>query len=440
MEALSRIILMVLALLALARAASAQQPAPYPVPDGISFRKATIWSEGTRMAAEVFAPASEQKLPTVIMAHGWGGTAALLREDAVAFAKAGYLVVTFDYRGWGESDARVILTAPEPAERPGNRFSAEVTELREIVDPLAEAADWFNAIHWVQGEPQSDTRRLGLWGSSFAGGLVVYVAGYDHRVKAVHSQVGPLDLRAGAALATGIGYDEATRRARGTLGYPKPGEIVVGNLRGAPIREHFFSYSPADAISLAPDCAVQIVLAGHEELFDNRTAVIDAYDRFKGAKKRLIVIPDIHPLRDLWRGARRSAEARCRMVRSAPETVRYVGTIQEPRASFLCRGSCRPRASRTLARLKIKRITPAMSSSCIGPRLLSLRRWRISRLAAEKANSKPHWRNRQGQCGALPVRGRAPLCHSSGLENGSDHPSPVFPAQTQSSRCASLTP
>jgi dienelactone hydrolase len=173
---------MLLALLALARAASAQQPAPYPVPDGISFRKATIWSEGTRMAAEVFAPASEQKLPTIIMAHGWGGTAALLREDAVAFAKAGYLVVTFDYRGWGESDARVILTAPEPAERPGNRFSAEVTELREIVDPLAEAADWFNAIHWVQGEPQSDTRRLGLWGSSFAGGLVIYVAGYDRRV------------------------------------------------------------------------------------------------------------------------------------------------------------------------------------------------------------------------------------------------------------------
>ena len=72
-----------------------------------------------------------------------------------------------------------------------------------------------------------DTRRLGLWGSSFAGGLVIYVAGYDRRVKAVHSQVGPLDLRGAAAPATGIGYDEATRRARGTLGYPKPGEIVV---------------------------------------------------------------------------------------------------------------------------------------------------------------------------------------------------------------------
>jgi dienelactone hydrolase len=154
----------------------AQQPAqPFAVPSDISFRKATISSEGTRMAAEVFAPAAAGgKLPTIIMAHGWGGTAAQLRADAVAFAQAGFLVVTFDYRGWGESDSRVILTGPPPASRPDNRFTAEVLELREIVDPLAMAADWFNAIHWAQAEPQSDTARLGLWGSSFCrrpGGL-----------------------------------------------------------------------------------------------------------------------------------------------------------------------------------------------------------------------------------------------------------------------------
>jgi uncharacterized protein len=85
--------------------------------DDVSVRKATIWSEGTRMAAQIFSPraAAEQKLPTIIMAHGWGGTAAMLRADALAFAKAGYLVVAFDYRGWGDSDARVILTGPAPA-------------------------------------------------------------------------------------------------------------------------------------------------------------------------------------------------------------------------------------------------------------------------------------------------------------------------------------
>jgi hypothetical protein len=58
-----------------------------------------------------------------------------------------------------------------------------------------------------------------------------------------------------------------TRRpvARGELGYPKPGEVVA-SLRGAPIRDHFLWCSPADAMILAPDCAVQIVLAGNEGL------------------------------------------------------------------------------------------------------------------------------------------------------------------------------
>jgi hypothetical protein len=277
-------------LVSLVAGAVAQQAAPFPVPAEISFRTATIWSEGSRVAAEVFAPsaAAGRKLPTIIMAHGWGGTAALLREDALVFAKAGYLVVTFDYRGWGASDGRVVLSAPAPAGRSGNRFTADVTELREIVDPLAEAEDWFNAIHWVQAEPLSDTGRLGLWGSSFAGGLVVYVAGHDHRVKAVHSQVGPLAIRGFDASAR----EEGTRRARGELGYPKPGEIAVGNLRGAPIRDHFLPYSPADAMGLAPDCAIQIVLAGNEELFDNRTSIA-AYDSFSGAKKNLVVIPGI---------------------------------------------------------------------------------------------------------------------------------------------------
>jgi dienelactone hydrolase len=267
------------------------------VPDEVvTFRKATIWSEGTRMSAEVYAPraaAADAKLPTIIMAHGWGGVAAQLWPDAIGFAKAGYLVVAFDYRGWGESDARVVLTGPEPAQRPDNKFTAEVLELREIVDPLAEAQDWFNAIAWVEGEPQSDHERIGLWGTSFAGALVVYVAGYDHRVKAVHSQVGPLDLRNPGSEGEQLSRDAATRRARGELGYPKPGAVVVGNLRGAPIGDHFLTFVPAEAMRLAPDCAFQVVLAGNEELFDNRRATIPAYEAFPGTKKNLVIIPDI---------------------------------------------------------------------------------------------------------------------------------------------------
>src|SRR5262245_12394336 len=99
----------------------AQQDGPlnFSVPDNIEARATDIWSEGTRMSATVFRPnpADADKLPTILMAHGWGGTAAALTRDAVAFAQAGYLVVTFDYRGWGKSDSRVILTKPAPAQK-----------------------------------------------------------------------------------------------------------------------------------------------------------------------------------------------------------------------------------------------------------------------------------------------------------------------------------
>src|SRR6476659_8034289 len=108
-------------------------------------------SEGTRIAAELFSLKTQdgKRLPTIIMCHGWGGTAKDLRPDALAFARAGYLAVTFDYRGWGDSDARLVLTGPAPSERPGHRFTAEVREVREVVDPIDQTTDLLNALHWV---------------------------------------------------------------------------------------------------------------------------------------------------------------------------------------------------------------------------------------------------------------------------------------------------
>ncbi len=143
----------------LARTATAQAPdASFKPPEEVRFRTASIVSEGTRMAAEVYSPkASEGKrLPTVILCHGWGGTAADLRPQAIAFAQAGYLAVAFDYRGWGKSDSRLVVTGWVPAEKPHGRFTAEVREVREVVDPLDQTTDLQNAIHWAQAEPQCD--------------------------------------------------------------------------------------------------------------------------------------------------------------------------------------------------------------------------------------------------------------------------------------------
>jgi dienelactone hydrolase len=283
-------------------AQAGQQPAAaFKAPETIDFRSANIMSEGVRLHAELFSlkTLAGKQLPTVIMAHGWGGTAAGFRRDAIELAAAGYLAITFDYRGWGESDSRVILTSPAPAKKEGLKFTAEVLEVREVVDPLEMVTDWFNAIHWAMGEPMVDKNRIGLRGSSYSGGHVVYVAARDPRVKAIVSQVGSLDSRPKAiALAGGesdqvkLAYDEATRRARGELGYPAPRARVIGNLQGAPIRDKLLLYAPVEDAAKLKNCAALFIVAEKEELFDNNDHAKVAYDRMTGPKK-YVVVPGI---------------------------------------------------------------------------------------------------------------------------------------------------
>jgi hypothetical protein len=279
-----------------AQAASGWQADDFKPPEDIAFRKATIVSEGTRMAAEVYAPAkpASEKLPTIVMAHGWGGVAANLRPDAVAFARAGYLVVIFDYRGWGASDSRVVLTARQPPHTKDQKFSAEVFEVREVVDPIDQTTDLANAVSWVHGEPQCDQEKIGLWGSSYSGGHVIYVAARDPRVKATVSQVPALDSRPMVTIGPERDktFAEATARTHGDLGYPPPGARVIGNLRGAPLREKLMQYAPVDEVARAEQCATLFVLAENEELFDNREHGILAHERARGPKK-LVVIPKI---------------------------------------------------------------------------------------------------------------------------------------------------
>ncbi len=278
-----------------------QQQQPFKAPDTIDFRAANIMSEGVRLHAEIFSlkTLAGKQLPTIIMAHGWGGTAANFRRDAVELAGAGYLVITFDYRGWGESDSRVILTGQAPARKEGLRFTAEVMEVREVVDPLEETTDWFNAIHWAMGEPMVDKNRVGLRGSSYSGGHVVYAAARDPRVKAIVSQVGSLDSRPKAVAIAGgesdqikLAYEEATKRARGELGYPAPRARVIGNLQGGPIRDKLLLYAPVEDAGKLKNCAALFIVAEKEELFDNKDHGKLAYDRAPGPKK-YVVVPGI---------------------------------------------------------------------------------------------------------------------------------------------------
>lgn len=266
-----------------------------PAPD-IVFRVVSIMSEGVRLHAELFYRKDDEgkKLPTVIMAHGWGGVAAAFRRDATELAQAGYLVIIFDYRGWGESDARIILTGPGPASSGTEKNTAEVQSIRGYIDPFEQVDDWFNVINWAVGEPMVDIIRLGLRGSSYSGGHVVYVGSRDSRVKAIVSQVGSIASRPENA-PTGsfakTARDRATRMARGEAGYPKPYSKVIGTLTGAPVGDKLLRYWPNEEASHLMAAALFIV-AEHEELFSNKANAERAYERSIGPKK-LVVIPGI---------------------------------------------------------------------------------------------------------------------------------------------------
>ncbi len=206
------------------------------------------------------------------------------------FARAGYLVLAFDYRGWGKSDSRII--AVSKPERRAGKLMAEVSEVREVVDPIDQTTDILNAINWMAGEPRCDAIRIGLWGSSFSGGHIVYVAARDPRIKAFVSQVGSMDSRwvLGPSMKE-YTFAQATARSQGKIGYPKPLE-KFGTLTGAPILEKFVGYAPIEDIARCQKVAKLFIIAEHEELFDNKEHAIWAHERSTGVKK-LVTIPNI---------------------------------------------------------------------------------------------------------------------------------------------------
>lgn len=272
----------------------------YQPPEGISFKATSFISEGVRLTAQwLYASENEgKKLPTVIIAHGWGGTAANFRRDAVDFARAGYMVMLFDYRGWGESDSRVILARPLPDEpSAGMTRIAEVKELRGYIDPWEQTEDWANAISYAVTNPMVDADRIGIRGSSFSGGHVVYVAAHDPRVKALVSQVPSLDSRPrppfqpDPAAAMAAANASATRLAAGQESYPEDRASTVGNLIGAPIGNKVVRWVPVEHAARVTAPAL-FIMAEKEELFSNENNGIESCQRIAGPRKA-IMVPDI---------------------------------------------------------------------------------------------------------------------------------------------------
>ncbi len=135
-----------------------------------------FYSEGARLRGFVHRPdAADDRLPFIVQGPGWLGLAdaKLYAPYHQAFTDAGFAVLIFDYRGFGESE--------------GDRGS---------ISPMWQLEDWRNAIAYMRSRSDIDEERGAIFGSGgTGGGNAVLVAAAEPGVRATISQVPVADGR-----------------------------------------------------------------------------------------------------------------------------------------------------------------------------------------------------------------------------------------------------
>ncbi len=106
--------------------------------------------------------------PLVVMAHGFSAVKEMGLDDyAEVFCAAGLAALVYDNRNLGASDGLP----------------------RQEIDPIAQRRDYSHAITFARRLPAVDPERIGVWGTSFTGGLVIIAAALDRRIRCVVAQV-----------------------------------------------------------------------------------------------------------------------------------------------------------------------------------------------------------------------------------------------------------
>jgi dipeptidyl aminopeptidase/acylaminoacyl peptidase len=247
-----------------------------PLPADVELREVTIFSDGTRMTGDLYLPKNrkaEDKLPAIVICAGTGGTKrGTGGRLGVIFARAGYAALAFDYRGWGESDSKLITLEKQPRPDANGELNVKARAVRWQMDFADQAMDIRAAISFIAGEPGIDKERIGIFGTSYGGGLVTWTAGNDPRVKCTVAQVPGMGAPV-TPQAVARQFEYLTKQARGEV-EPVPYETgkMTGNMasytqmRVNPTKR--IGYSPAEAAEKITT-PILFVVAEKEELSDN---------------------------------------------------------------------------------------------------------------------------------------------------------------------------
>ncbi|HSG79431.1 MAG TPA: alpha/beta fold hydrolase [Acidimicrobiia bacterium] len=128
-----------------------------------------FYSEGVRVAGILRSPDGARNGAAIVQGPGWLGLkdAKLYLPYHEALTAAGFTVLIFDYRGFGDSDGD-----------------------RGTLSPAMQLRDLVNAVTFVQTLDDIDPDRVGVFGSGgTGGGNAVLLAGTDGRLRCAVSQV-----------------------------------------------------------------------------------------------------------------------------------------------------------------------------------------------------------------------------------------------------------
>ena len=134
-------------------------------------RAVEFYSEGFKLVGDIYVPdglPSGEQRAAVLLCHGYTGVKDLyLPDNAKTLNDAGYVVMTFDYKGWGESEGT-----------------------RSRLAPYSRVADVQAAMTYLGIQPEADADRIGLYGTSYGGATVSWTGAVDQRAKCIVSVVG----------------------------------------------------------------------------------------------------------------------------------------------------------------------------------------------------------------------------------------------------------
>jgi uncharacterized protein len=129
----------------------------------------SYYSDGLKLSGILNTPENAQgkRFPGVLLVPGFMSTAdAFFPGFADELNKGGFVSLTMDFRGFGESEG-----------------------VRGEVIPYLQIYDASNAISYLQSRPEVNPDKIAILGVSLGGGEVAYIAARDRRVKAVASMV-----------------------------------------------------------------------------------------------------------------------------------------------------------------------------------------------------------------------------------------------------------